>query len=312
MKNVKPVVVAVTAVSIIALLLGIGTVRVKADKPSPHKPVPATDTVLVKKVTLKGGRPAGVGGKKSTEAATGVLGTPLSSKGTRYAIVVGISDYPGTDSDLEYADDDADEMTLALTDVYGFRARNVTTLKDMAATRSAILAAIDAVQAQAHAEDEVVFFFSGHGMNGFADDGDAEQTDEAIVSHDGTNFLPIWDGELQAAFAGFETSRIVFIFDSCLAGGMDDLQEPGRVVLMACGERGYSYEGDLWQNGEFTYYFAQDGIGLGEANIHDYNTNGAVSESQDVTIEEAFDYAKANCRLDRPVIGDSFTNDLLP
>ncbi len=149
MKNVKPVVVAVTAVSIIALLLGIGTVRVKADKPSPHKPVPATDTVLVKKVTLKGGRPAGVGGKKSTEAATGVLGTPLSSKGTRYAIVVGISDYPGTDSDLEYADDDADEMTLALTDVYGFRARNVTTLKDMAATRSAILAAIDAVQAQA-------------------------------------------------------------------------------------------------------------------------------------------------------------------
>ncbi len=122
----------------------------------------------------------------------------------------------------------------------------------------------------------------------------------------------MWDGDLRTAFADFGTSRIIFIFDSCLAGGMDDLQEPGRVVLMACGEHGYSYEGDQWQNGEFTYYFAEQGIGLGEASVHDYSTNGVVSEPVGVTPEEAFDYAKANCRLDRPVIADGFANDLLP
>jgi len=311
MKNAKTLLVAVTIVSVLSLLLGAGTVRVKADKPDPHKPVPATDMVLVKKVTLKGGHPAGVGGKKRTEAATGFLGDPCS--GNRFAIVIGISDYPGDSSDLTYADDDADEVTSVLTDVYGFHTRNVMTLKDMAATRSAILEAIAAVKAAADSpDDEIVFFYSGHGMNGFANDGDDEKTDEAIVSHDGTYLVPIWDGELQAAFAGFATSRIIFIFDSCLAGGMDDLQEPGRVVLMACGERGYSYEGDQWQNGEFTYYLAEQGIGLGEANTHDYNTNGIVSEPEDVTVEEAFDYTKANCRLDRPVIADSFTDDLLP
>jgi len=309
MKNAKPFLFAVTAVSVIVLLLGVGTLSVRADKPDPHKPVHATDVVLVKKVTLKGGRPPGAGGKKSTEAATGVLGTPLS--GTRYAIVVGISDYPGTDSDLEYADDDADEVTSVLAYAYGFS--NIATLKDGAATRSAIMAAIDAVQAQAGEDDEVVFFFSGHGMNGFADDGDDEKTDEAIVTHDGTKMVPMWDGELKTAFSDFGTSRIVFIFDVCLAGGMDDLQESGRVVLMASGERGYSYEGDQWENGEFTYYFAQIGIRTGDANIHDYNTNGVLSsEPAQVSAEEAFDYAKANCRADRPVIGDSFTDDLLP
>lgn len=314
MKNAKPFLISVTAVSVLALLLGVGTVRVKADKPDPHKPVHATDVVLVKKVTLKGGHPAGAGGKKSTEAATGLAGTPLSKSGKRYAIVVGICDYPGDSSDLTYAVEDAEEVTRVLVSAYGFSAGDIRTLTDGAANRAAILDAIEAVKAQAQADDEVVFFFSGHGMNGVADDGDDEKVDEAIVSQNeaGTEFLPIWDGELKAAFAGFKTSRIIFIFDSCLAGGMDDLQGPGRVILMACGERGYSYEGDQWQNGEFTYYFAQQGIGLGEANIHDYDHDGRLSESAQVSAEEAFDYAKANCRMDRPVIADSFDDDLLP
>jgi hypothetical protein len=312
MKNAKPFLIAVTAVSIAFLLLGVGTLSVKADKPDSHKPVHATDMVLVKKVTLKGGRAAGSGGNKSTEAATGVLGTLLRKAAAKYAIVVGISDYPGTASDLEYGDDDADEVTRVLTSTYGFQAGNVTTLTDTTATRPAILKAIADVQLVADSDDEVVFFFSGHGMNGRADDGDMEKRDEAIVAHDGAQIVPIWDGELKAAFSGFKTRRIIFIFDSCLAGGMDDLQEPGRVVLMACGEQGYSYEGDQWQNGEFTYYLAQYGIGSGQANIHDYDGDHVLLESDQVTAEEAFDYAKANCKLDRPVIADSFQNDLLP
>jgi metacaspase-1 len=105
---------------------------------------------------------------------------------------------------------------------------------------------------------------------------------------------------------------ITFIFDICFAGGMDDLQESGREVLMASGERSYAYEGDEWQNGEFTYHFAKIGIRTGEANIHDYNGNGDLSEPTQVTIEEAFDYARANCHWDRPVIADEFTHDLLP
>jgi hypothetical protein len=312
MRNARQFVRAAIAVTTGLLLLGIGTLRAKPEnpgKPDPQKPVPATDTVLVKKVTLRG-RPAGPGGgKKKVEAATGTLGQDFA--GTRHAIIVGISDYPGAGSDLAYADVDATEMASALTSAYGFT--DVQTLTNGAASRSAILGAIADLQRSVGEDDEVVFFFSGHGMNGVAADGDNEKVDEAIVTQNdtGTEFLAIWDGELKQAFSDFKTIRIVFIFDSCLAGGMDDLQETGRVILMAAGEHGYSYEGDQWQNGEFTYYFVHQALELGLANVHDYDGDRTLAEPLQVTVEEAFDYTKANCDLDRPVISDSFTDDLL-
>jgi hypothetical protein len=274
----------------------------KGKKPDKERPVPATDVEVVKKITLRGRPPwAGGGGKpkKKEGAATGILGVPVS--GSRYALVVGISDYPGDDDDLNFSDDDASEMAYALTNVYGFN--NVALLTDMGATRSAILSEIENIPTDA---GEVVFFFSGHGANGIAEDGDKERLDEAIVVHDGVELVPIWDGELQAAFSGFDTSRIILIFDTCLAGGMErDLGESGRVIAMATTERGYAYESDDWENGEFSYYFVDRGIIFGEAHVPEHNYN-------EVTVEEAFDYAKGNCAYDRPTIGDEFENDLLP
>lgn len=274
-------------------------------KPDKQKPVPATNVELVKKGTARPGPPVvppGWDKKNKKEAATGILGEPVS--GSRYAIVVGISDYPGIANDLNYSDDDAKEMAIALT---GFT--KVTLLTDLAATRSAILTAIDEIPVDA---GEIVFFFSGHGMKGIADDGDKERTDEAIATHDGTDIVPIWDGELRGAFSGFTTPRIIFVFDICLAGGMKkDLEEPGRVIAMATTERGYAYESSDWQNGEFSYYFVDLGTLQGQANIHDYDMDTILGEPEQVTIEEAFDYAKANCDYDKPTIGDDFENDLL-
>jgi hypothetical protein len=311
MRRAKHIIAAVAAIWAVFFLVGIGILTAQTDrpgKPDPKKPVPATDIALVKKVTLKGGRPSASGPKKA-EAATGILGDPL--QGRRYAIVVGISDYPGTVNDLEYADDDAVDVENALKTAYGFT--HITSLTDGEATREAIINAIRALSGQVRAGDEVVFFFSGHGMNGAAEDGDAEKMDEAVVAHDGSQIVPIWDGELREEFSGFAASRILFIFDICLAGGMqEDLQGPGRVILMACGERSYSYEGDQWQNGEFTYYFADQGILSGKANVHDYDNDKQLGEVRQVTAEEAFDYATANCFRDRPVIDDEFANDLLP
>jgi len=279
----------------------------KGKKPDKRKPVPAADVELVKKITLKGRPPWAGGGKpkKKKEAATGVLGELVS--GDKYAVVVGISDYPGSENDLNYCDDDALEMKTALTDVYGFT--NVNLLTDEGATRYAILTAIDNIPAGA---DEVVFFFSGHGMKGIADDGDKEKMDEAIVTHDSTQLVPIWDGELKDAFAGFATSRIILIFDTCLAGGMKkDLEASGRVRHGKHPERGLAYESSEWQNGEFSYYFIDEGMLGGKANIHDYDGDDELAEPQQVTVEEAFDYAKANCDSDRPTVGDSFEDDLL-
>jgi hypothetical protein len=287
-------------------------------KPDMNKPLPATDVQLVKKATLHGKPGGGGGGKPVKQAATGTLGTQLGAGANKYAIIIGISDYPGTANDLEYCDDDAEDMYDALTTLYGYSPSNIHLLEDMGASFAAIKAAVDDVESKAVAGDEVVFFFSGHGANGrFADDNaqdkrqrvDSNGIDEAIVCHDGSqtgNLLFIWDGQLRDWFAGFDTARIIFIFDSCLAGGMTDLQAPGRIVNMACSENGVSYEDDSWGNGQFTYYFVDQGMLSSKADAYD-NVDGTA----DVTVEEAFDYAKANCQWQKPTISDSFSNDLL-
>jgi metacaspase-1 len=292
----------IVAILVAVLVLVLITPAVLA-KPDMDKPLPATDVELVKKVTLSG-KPVG-GGKPARGAATGVLGAQLGTGANKYAIIVGISDYPGTANDLQYCDDDAQDIYNALTTLYEYSSDNIYLLKDMDASFTAIRDAINDIKSQAVAGDEVVFFFSGHGTNGRANDGDTEKIDEAIVAHNGSNLVYIWDGQLKDWFAGFQTSRIIFIFDSCLAGGMTDLQASGRVINMACSESGVSYESSSWQNGQFTYFFVDQGMLANKADKYD-NIAGV-----DVTIEEAFDYAKANCRWQTPTISDSFSNDLL-
>jgi hypothetical protein len=307
MKTIRQALMAVTAAVMTLVLLGMGTVTAqpgRAGKPDPRTPLHATDVTLVKKISAKAGRPPHAGGPKKGGAATGVLGADQLGGSNKYAIVVGISDYPGTGSDLNYCDDDAVDMTAALAE-YGFT--HIATLIDATASYDDIFDAIADVPSTA---DEVVFFFSGHGGNGIANDGDDERVDEAIFSFDGENFAPIWDGQLRDAFERFTAARIVFIFDSCNAGGMDDVAGPGRVLLMASGEHGSSYELTGLENGEFTYYFVEGILG-GQANLHDYFGAGTGLAAQ-VTAEEAYDYTKANCDRDRPTISDGFDNDLLP
>ena len=42
------------------------------------------------------------------------------------------------------------------------------------------------------------------------------------------------------------------------------------------------------------------------------DTHDSIPKVPDVTIEEAFDYANANCKSQTPTVADGFTNDLLP
>jgi hypothetical protein len=264
--------------------------------------VNATGIEIVKKVTLHG--PAAKGGKAVPTAATGILGTP--AQGAKYAVVIGINDYPGTSSDLQYTVADANEMSYVLTNIYGFPAKNVTELTDSAATKTAIYNAVNNIKSVAKPGDEVVFFFSGHGAKGKADDGDKNNVDQAIVVWDGGTFGFIWDGELVQWFSDFLTNRIIFAFDSCLAGGMAVLNAPGRVVCMASTINGMSLESSAWGggHGQFTYYFAEEGMQMAKADVRPADSH--------VTVEEAFDYAKANCKSQTPTIADGFANDLIP
>jgi hypothetical protein len=195
----------------------------------------------------------------------------------KWAVVIGISDYLGTQNDLEYCDDDARDMYNYLL-AKGYPAGSIKLLLDSEANASAIISAIDWLKFWENESSEVVFFYSGHGSwyNGY-NDGDTEYRDEAIVSAD---LYLILDGQLRQRFSTFESRKISFIFDSCFSGGMDDLGGAwtgatitGRVVVAACGEKQYSYDGtSTQQNGVFTYYYMNG--------LNTYNT-----------VEGAFAYA---------------------
>jgi hypothetical protein len=180
----------------------------------------------------------------------------------KWAVVIGISDYRGTQNDLQYCDDDARDMYNYLF-AKGYPAGNIKLLLDSEANASAIMSAIDWLNSWENGSSEVVFFYSGHGSwyNGY-NDGDTEYRDEAIVSAD---LYMILDGQLRQRFSTFESRKISFIFDSCFSGGMDDLVGAwtgatitGRVVVAACGEKQYSYDGtSTQQNGVFTYFYME-------------------------------------------------------
>jgi len=301
-------------------------------------PLPATDVKVVKKVPLPlineeiKGQPVTPSGKDKNNgssatavgAATGVLGEPVS--GAKYAVVIGICDYPGTANDICISDGDSYNMRKALLERYGYNSDNVYWFRDMGGTvdgvsygipsRANIYDAItNKIKANATSGSEVVFFFSGHGADGIARDDDSEARDEGIVVHDGTAKQYIWDGELRNWFNGFPTTRIVFVFDSCLAGGMNDVAAAGRVVSMATGETqvAYVYSGGEYGEGVFSHYFVNEGMYLGLADKYDHDQDTILGEGSDVVVEEAFDYTKAKITIPRqvPVISDNFTNDLL-
>jgi hypothetical protein len=290
---------SVLLIALLVLTISPPAVLAKSDRPGQ---VNATDVQIVKKVTLHG--PAAKGGKTVPTAATGILGDLLSNNAKKYAVVIGINDYPGAGSDLQYTVADADEMTNVLLNTYEFD--DVIELTDSAATKTAIYNTIADVKTSAKLGDEVVFYFSGHGAKGKANDGDTNNVDQAIVVQENGQFAFIWDGELVQWFSGFTAKRIVFVFDSCLAGGMSVLKAPDRVVCMASTVNSMSLEGAAWGggHGQFTYYFAEEGMEMKKADVR--------PKDNQVTVEEAFDYANANCKSQTPTIADGFKNDLLP
>ncbi|MFX0180232.1 MAG: caspase family protein, partial [Candidatus Hodarchaeota archaeon] len=95
---------------------------------------------------------------------------PLTPKNA-YAIVVGISDYPGSTSDLTYCDDDAQAVYSLLINDFNFKPNNIIYLQDSSATKNAISNAFDQVASQISSDDIFFFYYSGHGGASTSNDG---------------------------------------------------------------------------------------------------------------------------------------------
>jgi hypothetical protein len=186
--------------------------------------------------------------------------------GAKWAVVIGIADYQGRDSDLWHPDEDAKEMYAELTRQQGYPRANVKLLTNKGATASAISSAITWLVTNEKAGDEVVFFFSGHGYRaldseGWDTDVETDGYDEVLVTYD---FYGLSDGWLAKKFVAIESTKFALMFGSCYSGGMfdddDDLQGTGRVIVSACKADQLGWDYLLLGNTLWGYYFVDEGL----------------------------------------------------
>ncbi|MFP3947216.1 MAG: DUF4384 domain-containing protein [Longimicrobiales bacterium] len=146
---------------------------------------------------------------------------------TRWALVVGISDYIHLEDvaggDLPGAERDARVMRDVLIQKWGFPTENVRVLLNRQATRSAIEEGLTGwLPSVVGPADHVTVFFAGHGsqmwdQNGDEDDGLDETIAPADVRTENTDF-DISDDQFGEWLAGIPTDNVVVYLDSCNSG----------------------------------------------------------------------------------------------
>ena len=140
----------------------------------------------------------------------------------RFALLVGISDYPGSRDDLPSGGADVEAMRALLVERYGYRPEHVLTLTDARASRGAIRRAIRAHLGQARTS--ALLYFSGHGVRLDANPGraDAEPDgrDEAVYvwADDGRSGSLVLDDEIGAWTDALGAEHVLVVLDACHSG----------------------------------------------------------------------------------------------
>lgn len=165
------------------------------------------------------------------------LGVLLASPGaaqTRRALLVGIGTYtrpaagaPAPTRTLRPLDgprNDVEAMRSLLVTRYGVSSGDIATLLDGAATRRALLGALDSLVRTAAAGDDVLFFYAGHGSQVRNDASrEADKMDETLVPADALLGAPdVRDKELRMRFAALAGKgvRLTVIVDACHSGSI--------------------------------------------------------------------------------------------
>lgn len=176
-----------------------------------------------------------------------------------FAVMVGISDYPGGGNDLPLTAEDARKMRDALQR-QGALAPESVTLIDGQATRAALQQAIARVAAAAGPNDLFLFFYSGHGnqVRGRVDATEPDGKNETIEMVDGA----VTDDELAQMFTQVRAQTALLVLDSCFSGGFarDVVSRPGVMGLFSSEEDLTSSVADKFQAGGFLSHFIQTAL----------------------------------------------------
>ena len=222
-------------------------------------------------------------------AGTGTTSSDVSGRGIRpairetaprpkprlYAVVIGVSDYEapnGTLDDLEYADDDAVEVSAVLRSQQNnnlYASADVRALVNRQATRAEILETLRWLRDAPTENDISIVYIAGHGLNDWA----PGQSKTEIRAGD-YYFLPYEARVSQLVSTAVPGDSILgllrqtrgvrlLFFDTCQSGNVDNAglvnlfsDGTGAIVYSSSAGNTPSYESDQWGgHGAFTSAF---------------------------------------------------------
>jgi hypothetical protein len=169
-------------------------------------------------------------------------------------------------------DNDAQDFANVLVNTYGYPSSNIRLLINSEATKSAVISTLEWLRDQEVKQDGVSIFFSTHGSV------DNLHLYDAFLS----------DSELSSILSEFDSHNILVVINACNSGSFTDVADviESGILLTACTADESTYDVVFFSNTIFIEYLVEQGMSQGLA---DGNSDGIVS------VEEAFNYAYANC-----------------
>lgn len=210
-----------------------------------------------------------------------LLGICSTASAKVYLVSVGISDYPGTELDLNLPANDAKTISW----LYGKNTQvTYKLLTDEQATASNILRALQETFSKATANDIVVFFFSGHGYPG------------GFAAYDNT----ISYSQIRKAMAKNKSKNKMIFADACFSGkirtsgkksknDMAAARKANVMLFLSSRSNETSIERRDMKNGYFTTYLERGLRGRADADrdrvitskeLFNYVSSGVVKLSQ--------------------------------
>lgn len=212
-----------------------------------------------------------------------------------YIVCAGIANYPGTANDLLLPANDA----RAVAELYNMRqGTEYYLLTNENATKANIITAMENLYKKAGESDQVIFFFSGHGLEG------------SFIAYDGA----LSYNTIRTAMAkGKSRSKIIYA-DACYAGKFRDVPKTTHnntsdrnadvLLFLSSRSKEKSKEFRNAKNGVFTTYLLSGLKGKADAN-----------RDRTITAKELFNYVSKNVQRDtqqaqHPVMWGRFSNNM--
>lgn len=224
-----------------------------------------------------------------------------------WSVVVGISTYDHMPA-LRFTDDDAYRFYAFLRSPEGgaLKDEQIKILVDEDATRRNIIGALRSTFLKADANDVIVFYYSGHGLEGAM----------VPIDFDGFNNL-LMNEEVKQIFAESQAKHKVIFSDACYSGSLLALKSPvnqmmnkyyqsfedtkgGLAFLTSSKSEEVSLEDGGLRQGVYTHYL-----------IRGLNGEADTNHNKIVSISELFDFVRTGVRqytgnLQTPVLTGNY------